>query len=250
MRNSGNLQGISLELFIVKACQAALFLIILVIPASTQTQRRPTAQRPTATRPRPQSEVTFADKIKLCLARPADAVMTADMMTAQKNASGTYSGHVDSTRATYASDANDCEYFVVDVILPAGFKISAPYNNNWLTISGEFSDMTAFTENNCPQASFRTIIYRTHAKGKTSYTTGTQKRDVHDSKVHDSIYTGNWPPEGFQQCFFYSGNGPLRFEIPEGGVGITTTYRVLVLPTVNGHARRARVKWETVYVPQ
>jgi hypothetical protein len=234
MRNTGNLQGISLELFIVKACQAALLLIILVIPASAQTQRRPTAQRPTATRPRPQFEVTFADKIKPCLARPADAVMTA-----QKNANGSYSGQVDSTRATYATDANDCEYFVVDVIVPEGFKVSGPLTINRIRISGEFSNMMAFTENTCTQASFRTIVYQSSLRGGESFV-----------ERHRSHHEGHWGgPDAFQICYFGEGPNSLEVNIPEGGVGNTTTYRVLVLPKVNGQPRRARVKWGAVIVP-
>src|SRR5687768_1556990 len=144
MRDTGNLQRMSFEVLIVRACQATLLLIILVIPAAAQTQRRPTAQRPTATRPRPQ--VTFADEIKRCLTRPADAVLTA-----QKNASGYYSGEVDSTGITYTND--DCDYFMVDVILPEGFKIiGGPNLANSVRIFGQFSNMTSFTENNCKQA--------------------------------------------------------------------------------------------------
>lgn len=227
MRNTANLQGISFELFLVRACQAALLLIILVTPAGAQTPRRPTA-----TRPRPQ--VTFADEIKRCLARPADAVMTA-----QKNANGSYSGQVDSTRATYANDANDCEYFVVDVILPEGFKVSGHLTINKIRIFGQFSNMTSFTANNCEQASFRTIIYQSSSRGAESFV-----------ERHRSDHEGNWPtePDAFQICYF-AGQNSLEVNIPEAGVGNTTTYRVLVLPKVNGQPGRARVGWGAVIAP-
>ena len=235
MRSTGNIKGASLELLIVKACQAALLFIILVIPASAQTPQKPTEQRPTATRPRPQVEPTFANKIKVCLDRPADAVMTA------QNTNGDYSGQVDSTRAAYAYDANDCEYFMVDVILPEGFKVSGQHTINRITISGQFSSMTAFTENTCPQASFRTIIYK-------SYPNSTEKL-----KVHDINHRGVWlsgGSGGFNLCdFFTEGKKPLEVDIPEGGVGIKTTYRVLVLPKLNGQPRRAKVKWGAIVVP-
>jgi hypothetical protein len=245
MRNTGNLHGISLELFIVKAFQAALLLITLVIPAGAQTQQKPTAQKPTAQkptaqkptapRPRPQFEVTFADRIKPCLVRPADAVMTA-----QKNANGSYSGQVDSTRATYANDANDCEYFVGDVIVPEGFKVSGPFTINKIRISGEFSDMTAFTESNCNQASFRTVVYQSSLQAGGSF-----------NERHRSHHEGHWgEPGAFQICYFFNeGHNYLEVDIPEGGVRHTTTYRVLVLPKVNGQPRRARVKWGAVIVP-
>jgi hypothetical protein len=233
---TGDLQGISLELFIVKACQAALLLIILVIPASSQTQRRPNPQKPTTTRPRPKFEITSADRIRPCLARPADAVMTA-----QKNANGSYSGQVDSTRATYANDANDCEYFVVDIILTEGLNVIGPHTINQIRISGEFSNMMGFTQNNCPQATFRTIVYQSSLQEGGSF-----------NERHRSYHEGNWPgePDPFQICYFSSeGQNYLEVNIPEGGVGNTTTYRVLVLPKVNGQPRRARVKWEAVFVP-
>ena len=226
MRNTAKLRGISFELFIVRACQAALFLVLLVVLASAQTQPRPTAQKPTPTRPRPQ--VTFADEIKRCLTRPADAVMTA-----QKNADGYYSGQVDSTQATYAND--DCKYFIVDVILPEGFKIiGGPTIRNSISIYGEFTDKWSFTQNNCPQASVRTNVSQLEGGSFT--------------QRHSSYSRGKWTGnEGLSLCHFSSES--LEVNLPVGGVGITTTYRVLVSPKLNGQPRQARVKWKAVEIP-
>ena len=227
MRNTANLQGIFLELFIVRACQAALLLIILVIPAGAQTQRRPTATKPTPTRARPQ--VTFADEIKRCLTRPADAVMTA-----QKNASNYYSGQVDSSGTTYAND--DCDYFMVDVILPEGFKVTGgPTIRNSIRIYGTFSDPWSFTQNNCPQASIRTIVSQLQEGGSFN-------------ERHRSYSTGQWSGnEDLSVCHFF--NDGLQINLPEGGVSNTRTYRVLVSPKLNGQPRQARVKWSAVEVP-
>ena len=228
MRNTGNLQGISFELFIVRTCQATLLLIILVIPAGAQTRRRSTEQGPTPTRTRHQA--TFADEIKRCLTRSADAVMTA-----QKNASGHYSGQVDSTGVTYAND--DCKYFIVDVILPAGFKVGGPTTMNSIRISGEFSDMWAFTQNNCTQASFRTIVSQLQGGGSFN-------------ERHRSYSRGQWTGnDDLSPCRFFSeGRNYLEVNLPEGGVGNTRTYRVLVSPKLNGQPRQARVKWGAVEV--
>ena len=219
----------SFELFIVRACQATLLLIVLVMPGGAQTQRRPASQRPTATRPRPQ--VTFADEIKRCLTRPADAVLTA-----QKNASGLYSGQVDSTGVTYAND--DCGYFMVDVILPEGFKITGHLTLNKIRIYGQFSNMTSFTENNCKQASFRTIIYQSSSRGAEGFV-----------ERHRSDHEGNWPRDSgaFQICYF-GGQNSLEVNLPEGGLSNTRTYRVLVSPKVNGQPRPAMVGWKAVDV--
>jgi len=162
-------------------------------------------------------------------------------MTAQKNGNGSYSGQVDSTRATYANDANDCEYFVVDIILPKGLKVSGLHTINKIRISGEFSNMMGFTQNNCPQATFRTIVYQSSLQEGGSF-----------NERYRSYHEGKWPrePDAFLICNFFSpGQNYLEVNIPEGGVGNTTTYRVLVLPKVNGQPRRARVEWGAVLVP-
>ena len=192
MRNTGNLRGMSLELFTVTACQAALLLIILVFPASVQTQQKPTPQRPTAARPPRQVAATPAPKIPGCLVRPADAVMTV-----KRKADGSYDGQVFSNETGYTVGANDCEYFVVDVILPQGFKYTYYAPLTPVTISGGFA-MQAFHENNCHLASFHTIIYRKpNTPGGANFT-----------KVHEIKPQGVWldgGAGGFSQCDFYRG---------------------------------------------
>jgi len=234
MRNTGNLQRRYLELFTVKACPAALLLIILVMSAGAQIQQKPTPLKPTRTGQSRHVEATPAAKIFGCLSRPADAVMTA-----RKNADGSYSGHVYSNGTAYASDANDCEYFIADVILPHGFKVSAQYTQNAVTISGGV-DPTGLTESLCALASYRTIIY---VKSHTLEASGFRK--THDINPH-----GVWFAEGgLNLCQFPTETAEsLQVDIPEAGVVVPSTYRVLVLPKVNGQARQVTVRWGAVQI--
>ena len=197
------------------ASRPVFLFLILVMPATAQTQRKPVA----------------VPNVTGCLDRTADAVMTV-----RKSPEGYYFAHVESDGTAYHTDSAGCGYFVVDVVLPRGFRMDNPLASG-IKISWQFGSSQALTESNCSNASLDALVY------KKPYTPG-----ANFDRIRQQRWQGVWSPARLETqalCLFgaWPGGNLLKIAVPKDGVVLTSVYRVLVLPKLDGQAKQARLDW-------
>jgi hypothetical protein len=157
-------------------------------------------------------------------------------ITVKQSSEGYLFGHVDSDGTTYNSDGS--KYFVVDVTIPANFK----FEGGWppaIIIYGQLHDWASLanTEATCPKSSISWALYK---KGVNL------QRQVTWTKVVSEKKVGHWEPSPDLGVPAYCDSGlskPFNIPTPASKNGKSVTYRVMVLPKLNGAVKKATVGW-------
>lgn len=179
----------------------------------------------------PSSRGTYLTLNPSGLPAKADAHAT---LTVQKSPEGDFFGYVDSKETDYAK--NGSEYFVVDVIIPATFKMD---HAQFIKIYASETAWQLAQSNRalCIASQTNWIVIKRKRLPNS--------RDFTYEYVQGEKKNGKWvasQPDVPSRCENGVSMG-IRIPTPESEVRQATVYRVMVQAKVSGQFKQVRVSW-------
>ena len=177
--------------------------------------------------------VSASRAIFACPSDPADATLIL-----KKQSDGTYFAHVDSAGTAYSSSGSP--YFIVDVVVPAAFKMD---HTEWVRIRGFQTDYKELdVKTVCPKGTMSWAVFKRTPKPETSsYSHPAVLREEKKGTWFMDPDLGEFCDSGVQFNF--------KVPTPESKVGQAVVYRVIVMPKFSGQVRQATVSWSWSYGP-
>ena len=213
---------------VLVAVGAMAFSVVLAWGQGQAHQKAPDLPR-LSRRAVPSTPIMFT-----CPEGPPDATLIV-----KKDANGHFWGKAVSDGTAYSTSGSP--YFIVDVVIPAGFKMDhADYIKLYVAQSNSNDELKDKTI--CALASITWGVFKRTPKPETSsYTNPAVYRELkHGVWIMDADL-GQFCDAGFRTTF--------KVPTPETSVGQAVVYRVAVLPKLGNQVKQAYVAWTWSYGP-
>jgi hypothetical protein len=163
-----------------------------------------------------------------------DAADSAPMHTAKSPEGYLFDSRLSNDTAY---NQTSCAWYIADLVALSSY--SGPYNSHNFTFGGGFQNWSQIDEASCAKA---TVDYAVH---KRTYSVLTGKYSAWTT-VHTGTYQAWWDNDPDAHPHACRSNVFFTYQAPST-IYSTDTYRMTVLPKLNGVVQPARIDWEWAY---